>query len=160
MTETDDLYAWTVWSMTGHDTITIDAFLNDSESQGIWKTPIGQSNLAKLIDMREEAIHAYKTENMPVMIATIEAIHAWCRTIGYQFQAHPKAVLGDRSSRSHKVAASAERTLTKRQKTAIAKAYWHKKSTGEGYGATKQIAADFNITTQHVRNIAKEYPPN
>lgn len=85
-------FEFTVWSLTNRDVASIDSFLHGAENSEIWAGPIGQNNLAHLLELREKALHAYKSDDMPLMEANIEALHAWCTSIGYRHGAHPKAV--------------------------------------------------------------------
>jgi hypothetical protein len=42
----------------------------------------------------------------------------------------------------------------------IAKLYWDAKASGNGYGFTKFLAGEYDVSEQAIRNIAKQRKPN
>lgn len=94
MIEADEVFYFEAHAVTNREIEPIDQYLNDVEQTGIWKSVIGQQNLAYLLELREKAFHAYKQDDMPLMEANIEALFAWCTHLHYHRDAHPRAIKG------------------------------------------------------------------
>lgn len=156
MIESDDLFEFTVVSMTGRNMTTINSRLDTQKEKNLWKTKIGQENLARLLELKDNAYYAYKANNMPLMEANIEALFAWLSFLLYFNEAHPRAIKGETSIKAHSISGEGGK-LSKEERKAIAKEYWDRQ--GE-YGAVTEIAERRDITTQTVRNLAKKHPKN
>jgi hypothetical protein len=50
--------------------------------------------------------------------------------------------------------------LTEAERQRIGKTYWYLDSTGQGYGATKELASTYNVTPKTIKTIADDYKRN
>lgn len=153
-------FEFTVWSLTGRDMPSIDGFIAGEEGKEIWDGAVGKSKRDYLLELREYAFAAYKSEDMPLMEMSIEALFNKAEFFGYSFAAHPKAVQGARQSKRQSEIASKPRKTTEKQQENIAKEYWKRKNDGDGYGLTKDLASRNDLSTQAIRNITKKYKQN
>lgn len=156
----------TVWSLTGRDMPSLDRFLAGAKGNEIWEDVsstgelIGKKNRENLLELRDRAFLAYRSNDMPLLEMTIEALFLKAENIGFRWVALPKAIQGAKQSRGASKAASAPRKVTEEKQKSIAKSYWKSVQEGTKYGAVKALAAKYEISTQHIRNIAKKYPAN
>jgi hypothetical protein len=158
--ESNDLFEWTAWSMTvdkdkpGIEITALDKFLRDELPAATKKISIKRYRFFEMLELRAEALYAYKNENINLMVAKCEALHAQAKL----YNALPLAVLGVKTKKSRSVSGSAPRNgRTKEIEEIIAKRYRQIKKNSE-YGEVKALAREYEVSIPTIRNIAKRRP--
>ena len=107
---------------------------------------------------RTNALDAHKTNNELALKMCLNAMIVSWFQVRRDDAVLPKARQGAKQSAGARKAASAPRTdMSVEQQKLAAKEYRRRLSAGERYGAVKELAAEYDVSTQTIRDWAKKH---
>lgn len=136
-----------------------DSFL---KKPGIWSDRVGKANRSTLLNLRTDAVTAFKTGNVDLAVMTARLAFCEARHIGLQIYAHPMAKL-KKESRTRAAKAQKKSANAQRQKTAAKlnlesynKAVADLRSKYGKSPLKKQIASELCVSLPTLNNWLKQ----